>query len=524
MTALVDKTGKPFKDEVATIAKDITYLAFQSVLASHDDTLKTRGSGKSYKIYDELERDCHAYGVLQKRKLAVVARPWQVDPASEDALDIAAADMVRAQLAALGVPAIDDPGEQVSVASNFDLICYNLLDAINKGFAVGEIMWDYDAALRQIIVREIRPRDQRRFNFDTDYKLRLKTWSQLIPGENVPPRKFIVHSFGAKDGSPYGMGVGSKIFWPVFFKRTGITFWLTLLDKFGSPTAVGKYPTGTSPADQDKLLEALAAIAQDAGVVVPDGMVIELLEATRGGDAGYERFCRYLDEEMTFAVLGESPMAKGSGGAQASAALAREEVRLELVQADADLLSATLNATLSPWLTFYNCPGARPPKIWRQVKQPEDMTARSERDKNLATIGYRPTLAQVIETYGGDWEVMPPATTAAAKTIGQVPAVPGDTASHNFSESDAFADQEALDAALAALPADAASTQMAELLKPVIRFVRRGGDPAKAMQDLADVYPDMDTALFEEALSRAIFVCEMWGRLSATAETAPVGK
>ena len=74
------------------------------------------------------------------------------------------------------------------------------------------------------------------------------------------------------------------------------------------------------------------------------------------------------------------------------------------------------------------------------------------------------------------------------------------------------------------MPADAASTQMAELLKPVIRFVRRGGDPAKAMQDLADVYPDMDTALFEEALSRAIFVCEMWGRLSATAETAPVGK
>ena len=31
------------------------------------------------KIYDEIERDCHAYGLLQKRKLAVVARPWQVE-------------------------------------------------------------------------------------------------------------------------------------------------------------------------------------------------------------------------------------------------------------------------------------------------------------------------------------------------------------------------------------------------------------------------------------------------------------
>lgn len=252
---------------------------------------------------------------------------------------------------------------------------------------------------------------QRRFNFDSEHRLRLKTWAQLIPGENVPARKFIVHTFGAKDGSPYGIGVGSKLFWPTLFKRQDITFWLTFLDKFGSPTAVGKYPNGTPPSDQDKLLQALGAIAQDAGVTVPEGMIIELLEAQRGGSVSYEQFARYMDEEMTFAVLGESPTAKGGGGAQQTAALAREEVRLELVQADADLLSATLNATLSPWLTAYNVPGARPPKIWRQVQQAEDLKIRSERDRNLFSLGFRPTLAEVQRTYGGEWEAVPvPAT------------------------------------------------------------------------------------------------------------------
>lgn len=46
---------------------------------------------------------------------------------------------------------------------------------------------------------------------------------------------------------------------------------MTFLDKFGSPTAVGKYPAGTPESDQAKLLSALAAILQDAGVMIPDG-------------------------------------------------------------------------------------------------------------------------------------------------------------------------------------------------------------------------------------------------------------
>lgn len=506
MTAIVYQNGQPFKGEIATVAKDITYVPYLNTLRTHDDTLLTRGSAKSYKIYDEIERDCHAYGLLQKRKLAVVARPWQVDPASEDPLDVKAADMVRAQLTNLGVPDPNDPGEQVVVASNFDLACYNLLDAILKGFSVGEIMWGTDG--REIVVREVRNRDQRRFTFDTDFKLRLKTWGQIITGEAVPARKFMVHTFGAKDGSPFGLGLGTRLFWPVFFKRQDITFWLTYLDKFGSPTAIGKYPNGTPPDDQDKLLAALAAIAQDAGVTVPEGMMIELLEAQRSGTVNYEQLARYMDEEMTFAVLGESPTSKGSGGALASAANAREEVRLELVQADADLLSATLNATLSPWLTAYNCPGARPPKIWRQVKRAEDLKARSERDKNVHAIGFRPTLEQITEDYGGKWEVVP--------TPGQKQSIPLPA---DFAEGDeSFADQVALDDAISALPPAPLQAAMEQALKPVVQFIQKGGDPQEAMARIADVYPEMDTAFLEDMLARAIFVAEIWGRLSVEAE------
>lgn len=411
------KLGPEQRQEIATIARDITYPAFLGVLIHQDDTLTTRGSARSYKIYDDIERDCRAYGDLQKRKLAVVARPWQVDPASEDALDVKAADLVREQLTNIGVPEQD--GEQIAVPTNFDMVCVNLLDALLKGFAIGEVMWVRDGS--EVVATEIRPRDQRRFLFDTEYKLRMKTFEDLLHGVPVPQRKFVVHTFGAKDGSPYGMGLGSKLFWPALFKRQGITFWATFLDKFGSPTAIGKYPSGTQSSEKDKLLDALAAIAQDAGVAIPEGMIIELLEAARSGSVSYEDFCRYMDEQMSYAVLGEAAGGQNSGGALASAAILRNEVRLELVQADCDLLSSTLNSTLVPWITQFNVPGARPPKVWRQVKAAEDLKVRSARDKNLYAIGFRPTLAHVKETYGGEWELVkntaatPPAAEPAAE-------------------------------------------------------------------------------------------------------------
>jgi phage gp29-like protein len=520
MTDNVDQQKQPITNEIATVDKDITYLAFQGILRPQDDTLESRGAGKTYKIYDEIERDCKAFGLLQKRKLAVIGRPWQVDPASEDPLDVKAADMVRLALQSVGVPPEDDPGDIVHLPTSFDLVCYNLLDAILKGFAVGEIMWGHDPRNNMIVPRQVRARNQRRFNFDKEYRLRLKTWTQLIPGELLPPRKFIVHSVGAKDGSPYGLGLGSRLFWPVLFKRKDITFWLTFLDKFGSPTAVGKYPSGTSTTDQDKLLAALGAIAQDAGVTIPEGMIIELLEAKRSGTVSYEEFCRYMDEQMTFAILGDSPSAKGSGGGLAAAAIEREEVRLELIQADADLLSATLNATLSPWLTAFNCPGARPPKIWRQVKKAEDLKARSERDANVAGIGYRPTQAAIEEAYGGEWEPVAPigaglAETAPAKVTGKrAGQVPTD-----FAEGgETFPDQQALDDAIANLPAEQLQGAMQKAMQPVVRYLQQGGEPQEAMARLATVFPEMDTAFLENMLARAIFVAEIWGQLSAESE------
>ncbi|HAF00394.1 MAG TPA: hypothetical protein DCG63_03780 [Methylophilaceae bacterium] len=377
------------KNEIASVKRDIYNINFMGLLANQDDTLLTRGNGKGLKIYDEIERDCHAFAVLQKRKMAVIAREWCVEAASENAADQRAADMVKAQLEAL----------------NFDLLTLDLLDAILKGFAVGEIMWARDGA--EVVAEKILPRNQRRFVFDEDYQLRLLTQAHMMQGEIMPDRKFIVHSCGGKDGNPYGLGLGSRLFWPVFFKRQDITFWLTFADKFGSPTLLGKYPAGTLEPEQTEFINTLRAMAQDAAIGIPDNMVVELLEASRTGGADvFEKLSRYMDEQISVAVLGEtmttSAKSSGLGGNQSSV---HNEVRLELVKADADLLSGTLNKTLVKWLTEFNVPGATPPRVYREVEEEEDLAQRSERDTKIYNMGFAPTLEYITETYGEGWEV-----------------------------------------------------------------------------------------------------------------------
>jgi len=491
------KPAAPEFKEVATVQRDITFPSFLGRLTNRDDTLIQRGGGKGLKIYDEIERDCHAFAVLQKRKLAVIARPWEVEPASSSALDKRAADIVRAQLKAI----------------DFDRLTLDLLDANLKGYAVSEVMWEARGA--ELVAARTIARDQRRFVFDDEYRLRMLTMENLVEGELMPDRKFVWHSFGAKDASPYGLGLGTRLFWPVFFKRQDIVFWLTFADKFGSPTALGKYPAGSQPGEVKTLLDALAAIAQDAGVAVPEGMMVELLEATRGGATDtYEKLAKYMDDQMSEATLGETMSTSSkSAGIGSSQAQVHNEVRLELVKADADLLSGALNRTLVRWISEYNVPGATPPTVYRKVEEPKDTTALADRDKTICEMGFKPSLTYIQETYGGDWVVAPPPAThdnPAADALG--------TAASFAEAAAAIATpgQAVVDRAAASPPAVALNAQVQTALAPVLDLVKGGASYEDIMAKLAQTFPAMDTDGLEELLARAIFVGDLWGQVEVS--------
>lgn len=472
-------TPRDLAKEIATVAKDLTYPAFGGIMRPSDDVLALKGGSRGLAIYDDLERDPWVYACMHKRKMAVIGRRWIVEPASESRLDKKAAEMVQRHLEALG----------------FDPACYHLLDAILKGRSAGEIMWARDGSeLRPV---EVRPRDGRRFTFADDYSLRLLTIASPLNGEEVPDKKFIVHTVGAKDGNPHGLGLGQKLWWPVYFKRQGLSFWLQFLDKFGAPTAIGKYQAGVDIA---QLEDALRRIAHDAGVALPEGAAVELLEATRSGTGTHAELCRYMDEQIAAAILGEGG-GKGAGGELASAAILRNEMRLELVKADADLLSATLDKSLVVWDVALNMPGANPPRVWREVEEEEDLQARAERDKLLFDMGFRPTLDYVKDTYGGEWELAPPPKPTKS--------APGTLPAAEFAE--AVAEEVSRVAAETALLARAAQPGERLLLDRIKQLSDHAPDLAALQTVLVVEFGDLPEGDLVKVMSAAFALAELKG-------------
>lgn len=471
------RVPSPIRNEIATVERDITRPFFGPLLLNRDDTLATRGGSAGLKIYDDIERDTRVFSCMQKRKMALVAYPWQLDAASDAPADQDVRDLVERALNSFG----------------FSQLVVGLLDAILKGFAVAEIMWG-------IVDNEVRPidakiRDQRRFRFDVDYQLRLLDFEDILLGKVVPDRKFVLHSVGAKDGSPYGLGLGTRLFWPAWFKRQNTAFWLSFNDKYGSPTSVGKYPAGTPEPDQARLLAALQAIARDAGVIVPEGMSIELLQAAQSGAVdAFDRFLARQDDAIAETILGETLTTSVDGGGSYAAANTHNDVRLELTQADGELLAGTLNKSLVPWIVQLNRPGAQPPKLKFLVDQEENLAERVDRDVKVSGMGFRPTLDYIQRTYGGEW------TEAPAPTVPS----PGDSL---FAEPHRHGPGSAEIDALAARP-----TPQIEDWTSRVRDLAGKATSLEDLRDrLIDLYPTISPAAFTEVMGKAMVLAHAAG-------------
>lgn len=383
-SAPVPKLGADMMRMLATAANDITIPGYGNVLRSQDETILARGGGRGIRLYDEVRRDGHALAVLSKRINKVLSREWIVSPASDDARDEEAGDLVRDVLA----------------AAPFDALCRGLLWAVLYGYSVGEIGWgrrDGRVVPAQLVVHE-----RARFVFDMDWRPRLLTLASSAEGIELPERKFIVHRHEAEGSDPYGRGLGRVLFWHVLFKREGVGFWAHALEKFASPTPFAKYPFGTPPAEQDRLLNSLIDLVQRGALAVPIGTEVSFLEAAKSGTVDYEGWCRYWDSQTSIAVLGETLSTDMQGDGSRAASETHSEESERIADGDADLLSATLNDSLIRWLVEFNLPGAKPPTVWRprpknETAEEDHRTKKASRRRDemnnlfdLAKRGYRP--------------------------------------------------------------------------------------------------------------------------------------
>lgn len=489
----------PLKRSAAGITAPYT-----QVLQTTDSVLQSKGGIENLRVYRELLRDDQVASVWAQRRLSLTGCDTVVEPGADDAQSKAAAEALDAELKAL---AWDDVTDKALFAAFY-------------GWGVAEIIWQRNGD--RVSFGAIKVRDRARFRFDVDRNLYL--WTTGRGWEAMPDRKFWTITTGADNhDEPYGLGLAHSLYWPVFFKRSDVKFWLMFLEKFGMPTAIAKVPAGQigDPKVRRDAIAMLKQIATDAGVVVPDNVVVELLEAARSGSADYAGMHDAMNAAISKIVVGQT-MTTDSGSSRAQGEV-HERVAQKIVEADSDLLCSSFNAGPVKWWSEWNFPGAVPPRVYRHTEPAEDLNARAERDGKIKALGYEPTEEYIQETYGDGWKKsQAPAVdpmTGRPRTMQD----PGDADPAQFSESPELAalaalraarrgDQQALVDAAAKFATDYETTmgrRVGQLLEAA-EFAEDFDTFRRRLDELMAEAPPVETA---QAVARASFFSRMMGAL-----------
>ncbi len=489
--------------------RDITQPWVMELQQSKDPRL---ASTVDWGVYQRIRKDAQVKSCMEQRIRAVVSRDWDVLPGDDDD--------PRAQAAADGL--------KLALANaGWDLVTEKMLWATFHGYAVAELMWGASAGTLAWVqhdqTRPIHVRHARRFRFDRLGKLRLLT-ARMPQGEMLPERKFWTVAVGATDDDAvYGEGLADWLYFPVLFKRNGIRFWNIFLDKFSVPTAKGTYPKGTTEADRNKLLAVIAAIANDSGFAIPEGMNVELLALAQSG-ANFGEACKYMDGEIAKIILSQT-MTTDSGSSNAQSQT-HEGVKLEIVKADADMLSDSFNAGPARWYTDFNYgPDVASPRVVRIVEEEDDLKDAADTDAALKGLGWERSDESFRDRYGDGYDRTKPAgppakidENAAANDPIDAPEAPiEDPAADNVVPiNSAVSFAEMLDAALrphdivddavdAAMADDGWHTMLSPIVDPLVQQLQAATSPDDVAAILTREAELGDETALTEALARAGF-------------------
>ena len=295
-----------------------------------------------------------------------------------------------------------------------------------------------------------------------------------------------------------------------------------MLEIYGLPIRLGKYPPGTPDEEKVTLLRAVTGLGHAAAGIIPESMSIDFEQAAQGTADPFLAMMRWCDDAMSKAILGGTltSQTSESGGGAFALGKVHNEVRHDLRNADARQLGATLSRDLLWPLLVLNRSGStdarRAPRLEFDLKDRADMTAMSTALPPLVKMGVQVPRNWLQEQLG----IPLPANGEAvlvdltSSPIAQLTRRHGSrVAALAQVLGPRYADQQALDKALAAVPAQGLQDQANDLLTPLLDAINRGGSEAELLGALAEAFPDMDEKALTEALHRLLFVADTWGRL-----------
>lgn len=257
------------------------------------------------------EQDPHIYGEFAKRRRKILTRDWDVVVPENvtSAKASKAADFVRGWLKSLNE--FEDIVYDQTEAISHLVACHELVYGTLDGVPVPvQFHWRDQSYLR--LMRVDGPGAQAMSANRTD--LRFDDGSPN--GQPLWPGGWLIHVHKAKSGYLDRAGM-PRILAAYFMIKHHCTMqnlprWMEV---YGIPPRIGKYdPNHIDAKGKQALWQAIRHMGQDAGGIIPNTMMIELLEAASGNTQAFIDCARMVDQYASKAILGRDIVAGGGGG------------------------------------------------------------------------------------------------------------------------------------------------------------------------------------------------------------------
>jgi phage gp29-like protein len=459
---------------------------------------------------DMEEKDSQIGADMAKRRQLAAELEWQIVPP-----DNATAQEKRAA---------DHAAEVFSAMEVEDLIL-DLGTGLGHGWSNLELPWGKDGGLRFIEQPQLRPHSWFRLHPDDQNKIMLRDNSAT--GAELWPLGWVEHRHRAKPGYVARMGLHRMLVWPYLFQNYALGDLAQLLEIYGLPTRIGKYPSGATKKEKATLLNAVVRMGKDAAGIIPQGMQIDFLEAAGKGASAdvYKLMMDWCERSKAKVILGGT-LTSGTGEGTNTNALGNvhERGQMSLIRSDVRQYAGSIKKHIL-WpmaaLNFGIDSPQRAPRFYLDTGETEELEKLADTLPVFVDMGMRIPSWWAHEKSGipkaGDKdEVLLP---AASKPSGQ-----------DVAALEAHAATTAIAAATTETPVPSPPDQMLartrENLKPAtnawINQVRELADQVDSLdalrEALLDRYPEMTLDQFADALADAMATAHLAGRNEVTEE------
>jgi phage gp29-like protein len=298
-----------------------------------DEIIRSQG----WKTYNDMLNDDQIKACLSFKKILVTGRDYVL--AASDESNPKAVE--AAKLVQWCLDRMDFTGSM-----------YEACTAFEYGYSLGELVWTRDmfpVTGQQVVCLDKLPhRDPRELYLQMDEHGNYTGVKQVSMGQEIvlDPTKTWLYTYNKRFGNIYGNSDLRAAYRSWWAKKFVINFWNVFLERMGSPMMVMKYPQGASEALKATLKRILKSLASNTEVLVPTGVEIDLVEATRSGNASYQAALDWHNDAMARSFLLSGLFGVGGSGENTSrGAPSQSQIQTHLVFKMADKLSKELSAT-----------------------------------------------------------------------------------------------------------------------------------------------------------------------------------